>query len=114
MAYWMFIRPTTPNSTAILRVYSSIVSTCFGGMLTGGITHAESPECTPASSMCSITAGTKASVPSEMASASASMASSRNRSIRIGRSGEISTALATYSRSISSSCTFSMARPPRT
>ena len=114
MAYWMFINPTTPNSTAIFRVYSSIVSMCFRGMLTGGMTHAESPEWTPASSMCSITAGTKASVPSAIASASASMASSRNRSIRIGRSGETSTALARYSRSISSSCTFSIARPPRT
>ena len=77
------------------RVYSSIVSMCLGGMLIGGITQAESPEWMPASSMCSITAGTKASWPSAMASASASMAFSRNLSIRIGRSGETSTAAAT-------------------
>ncbi len=62
MAYCMFIRPTTPSSTAIRRVYSWIVSRCLAGMLTGGITQAESPECTPASSMCSITAGMKTSV----------------------------------------------------
>ena len=50
-------------------------------MFTGGMTQAESPECTPASSMCSITAGTKASVPSQMASASASIAFCRKRSM---------------------------------
>ena len=61
----------------------------------GGITQAESPECTPASSMCSMTAGTKASLPSAIASASTSMAFSRNLSIKIGRSGETSTATAT-------------------
>ena len=53
----------------------------------GGITQAESPEWTPAYSMCCMTAGTKASVPSEMASASASMAFARNLSTRIGRCG---------------------------
>ncbi len=97
------MRPTTLSSMAIFRVYSLIVSMCFRGMLMGGITHAESPECTPASSICSITAGTKASVPSAMASASASMAFSRNLSIRIGLSGETSTATARYCLSICSS-----------
>ena len=92
MAYWMFINPTTFNSMAILLVYSFIVSKCIAGMLMGGITQAESPEWTPANSICSMTAGTKASVPSEMASASASMAFSKNLSIRIGRSGDTSTA----------------------
>ncbi|OPZ22737.1 MAG: hypothetical protein BWZ10_00285 [candidate division BRC1 bacterium ADurb.BinA364] len=95
MAYCMFINPTTFNSTAILRVYSLIVAMCLGGMLIGGMTQAESPECTPAISMCSITAGTKASVPSAMASASASMAFCRNLSIRIGRSGVTETAAST-------------------
>ena len=42
----------------------------------------------PASSICSITAGTKASLPSAIASASASMAFSRNLSIKIGLSDE--------------------------
>ena len=64
-------------------------------MLTGGITHAESPEWMPAYSMCSITAGTNASSPSAIASASHSVASARKRSIRIGCSGVTSTALAT-------------------
>ena len=72
-------------------------------MLIGGITHAESPEWMPASSMCSITAGTNTSAPSANASASVSSAFSRKRSIRIGRSGVTSTAAATYFRSISSS-----------
>ena len=114
MAYCMFIRPTTPSSTAIVRVYSSMVSRCSAGMVTGGMTQAESPECTPAYSMCSITAGTKASVPSAMASASHSRAFSRNLSIRMGRSGVTSTAAATYCASISSSWTISMPRPPST
>ena len=68
---------------------------CFGGMLIGGITQAESPEWIPASSMCSMMAGTNASSPSAMASASTSMAFSRNLSIRMGRLGETSTAAAT-------------------
>ncbi len=94
MAYCMFISPTTPSSTAMRRVYSWIVSRCLAGMLTGGITQAESPECMPASSMCSITAGMNTSLPSQIASASASMAFTRNLSIRIGRSGVTSTAAA--------------------
>ena len=64
IAYWMFISPTTFSSMAILRLYWWMVSMCLGGMLIGGITQAESPEWMPASSMCSITAGTKASWPS--------------------------------------------------
>ncbi|MBA7693305.1 Carbamoyl-phosphate synthase large chain [subsurface metagenome] len=50
----------TFSSVAIFLVYSQMVSICFLGMLTGGITQAESPEWMPASSICSITAGTKA------------------------------------------------------
>ena len=64
-------------------------------MVTDGMTHAESPEWMPAYSMCSITAGTKTSSPSEIASASHSVASARKRSIRIGCSGVTSTARAT-------------------
>ena len=83
-------------------------------MLIGGMTQAESPECIPASSICSMTAGTKASSPSEMASASASMAFSRNLSTRMGRSGDTSTAADMYCSSMVSSWTISMARPPST
>ena len=54
--------------------------------------QAESPEWTPASSMCSITAGTKTCSPSQMASASHSVAWCRKRSIRMGRSGVTPTA----------------------
>jgi hypothetical protein len=63
MAYWMFIRPTTPSSMAMRGVLVDGVDV-LGRMLIGGMTQAESPEWMPASSMCSITAGTKASVPS--------------------------------------------------
>jgi hypothetical protein len=97
------------------RVYSRMVSMCLGAMLMGGMTQAESPEWMPASSICSMTAGTKASVPSAMASASASMALSRNLSIRIGRSGESAPRPPGCSCcSISSSWTTSMPRPPST
>ena len=46
--------------------------------------QAESPEWTPASSMCSITPATIVRSPSLMASTSTSMASSRKRSISTG------------------------------
>ncbi len=58
MAYCIFIRPQTPISSAILRVYSLIVATSSRGIFLEGRIQAESPECTPASSICSITAGT--------------------------------------------------------
>ena len=92
MAYCIFIRPTTCISSAILRVYSLIVARfsseiCFEGMI-----QAESPEWIPASSICSITAGTNACVPSDIASASHSVAWCRNLSIRIGLSGVTPTA----------------------
>ena len=44
MAYCMFIRPTTCISSAILRVYSLIVSTFSGEICTDGMMQAESPE----------------------------------------------------------------------
>ena len=55
--------------------------------------HALSPECMPASSMCSIMPATMHCSPSDTASTSISMASSRNLSISMGRSGEASAAL---------------------
>ena len=114
MAYCIFIRPLTCISSAIFRVYSLMVSTFSGVMWTDGIMQAESPECTPASSMCSITAGTKAFVPSLMASASHSRAWFKKRSIRIGRSGVTPTAAFMYSVMLSLSYTTSMPRPPST
>ena len=56
--------------------------------------QALSPEWMPASSMCSITPPTIVRSPSQTASTSTSVASSRNLSIRIGCSGLASTASA--------------------
>ena len=58
IAYCMFMRPTTFISTAIFLVYSLIVSTISGERFFEGRMQAESPEWIPASSMCSMTAGT--------------------------------------------------------
>ena len=58
MAYCMFIRPTTCISSAILMVYSLMVLSASSGMCFDGMMQAESPEWIPASSMCSMTAGT--------------------------------------------------------
>ena len=52
--------------------------------VTGGSTHAESPEWMPASSMCSMTPPRNSSVPSNSASTSISIASSRKRSMSSG------------------------------
>ena len=61
----------------------------------GGTTHELSPEWMPASSMCSMMPPmTTAPVASATQSTSNSMASSRKRSISIGRSCETSTAVA--------------------
>ena len=85
IAYCMFIRPFTCISSAIFLVYSLIVFTFSSEIFLEGIIHAESPECTPASSICSITAGTNACVPSLIASASHSVACPRKRSIENGK-----------------------------
>ena len=75
---------------------SSIVSSSSSDRVAGGIWQIESPECTPASSMCSITApmNTPPSA-SHTASTSTSIAPSRNRSISTGWSGEASAAVRT-------------------
>ena len=52
--------------------------------VTGGSTQAESPEWMPASSMCSMTPPRNISSPSNSASTSISIASSRNRSMSTG------------------------------
>ena len=71
-----------------------MISTFSGEMFLEGRMQAESPEWMPASSMCSITAGTKTFSPSETASASHSVALCRKRSMRMGRSGVTPTACA--------------------
>ena len=54
-ANWMLIRPRTPTPRAIASVEVRIRSTTSAPRVIGGSAQAESPECTPASSMCSIT-----------------------------------------------------------
>ena len=54
------------------------------GKLCGGIVHAESPECTPASSICSIMPATIEVFLSAITSTSTSIASAKNLSIKIG------------------------------
>ena len=83
------IKPRTSSAAAIAVVYDSITSTTQAGSVCGGIAQAESPECTPASSTCSMTPPINTSpVWSRIASTSTSVASSRNRSIKTGRSAE--------------------------
>ncbi len=78
----------TPSSTANFRVSSRISSSSRPPSRYGGSTQAESPECTPASSMCCMMPPMTTSLPSDSASTSASKASSRKRSISTGWSGE--------------------------
>ena len=54
-AYCTLISPRTSRRSAIAAVYASMTSTTHDGSVCGGIAQAESPECTPASSTCSIT-----------------------------------------------------------
>ncbi len=87
----------------------------------GGSAHAESPEWMPASSMCSITPARYISVPSNNASTSSSIASSRNLSISSGgisparpTAAASASARSTYPASWASEYTISMPRPPST
>ena len=61
----------------------------------GGRAQALSPEWMPASSICSMIPATTHCSPSATASTSISIASSRNLSMRMGRSGEASYAFST-------------------
>ena len=80
----MFIKPLTPTSFAIFSVACLISESKFLSKDVLGSTQAESPECTPASSICSITPAKYNSSPSYKASTSISIASSRNLSISTG------------------------------
>jgi len=88
-AYWTLSSPTTPIPRAIASVERRMTSITPRPRVIGGSAQDESPECTPASSMCSITPPMKTSSPSHSASTSISTASSRNRSTSTGRSGLI-------------------------
>ncbi|OPZ77822.1 MAG: hypothetical protein BWY79_01015 [Actinobacteria bacterium ADurb.Bin444] len=113
-ANWIFIRPTTPNSRASAAVCCSICSCTEPPSVTVGMTHAESPECTPASSTCCMMAPMYTSSPSQTASTSISTDRSKKRSINTGWRGEAFTAVCMYRFRPSRSYTISMARPPRT
>ncbi len=91
-ANWTLMSPTTPSSRANRRARRFISATSSSFRRYGGSTQAESPEWTPASSMCCMTPAITASRPSQTASTSASKASSRNRSMSTGRSGLARTA----------------------
>ena len=69
-----------------------MVFLCFSDKEYAGITHEESPECTPASSMCCMIPPINTLSPSQTASTSNSYASSKNLSIKIGCSPETSVA----------------------
>ncbi len=88
-AYCTLSNPLTPSASAMARVWPSIVATTAALSVGGGITQALSPECTPASSTCSMIAPISTSpVASRRASTSTSIASSKNRSTSTGRSAD--------------------------
>ena len=84
-ANWMLIRPITPSALAIAAVASSTWRSISGPSDIAGITQAESPECTPASSTCCMIAPISTSSPSQSASTSISIAFSRKRSRKMVR-----------------------------
>ncbi|CFL94019.1 Uncharacterised protein [Bordetella pertussis] len=55
MANCTFIRPETLSALAIMVVWRLISAITSADSEYGGRLHAESPECTPACSMCSMT-----------------------------------------------------------
>ena len=83
----MLIRPTTPSRIAIRALASSTCPSMSGPSDMAGITQALSPEWTPASSTCCITAPMRTLSPSQSASTSTSIAFSRNRSRKMSPSG---------------------------
>ena len=83
IANWMLINPMIFNLIEITLVNLFISSIIDLGIVWGGIEQAESPECTPASSICSKIPAIKTSLPSEIASTSISFASTKNWSINI-------------------------------
>ncbi|MCC2636127.1 MAG: hypothetical protein K0S48_4013 [Ramlibacter sp.] len=92
MANCTFIRPTTFSALAIAAVWRFISSMVSFFSEYGGSEQAESPECTPACSMCSITPPMKTRWPSPMQSTSHSTASFRKRSSSTGESFDTFTA----------------------
>ena len=96
IANWMFIRPTTLSALASLRVCARSSSCVSSDSPLGGSEHPESPECTPACSMCSMMPPMSTFSPSLTASTSTSIARSRNRSSSTGLSFDTFTASVMY------------------
>ena len=84
MANCTFIRPTTFSALAISVVWRRSSSCSAALSEYGGSEQAESPECTPACSMCSMMPPIITLWPSLMQSTSTSIASSRKRSSSTG------------------------------
>ena len=103
--------PRTPIASASIAAWRRTSATDSGVIPCGGSTHAESPECTPASSTCSITPAIQVSSPSESASTSISTAPARNRSTITSPCGFSFTSQAFSS---SGPDTIAIARPPST
>ena len=82
-----FIRPTTFERLRHRdRLAAQLAAAIAADSENGGSEHAESPECTPACSMCSMMPPMTTSVPSQTASTSTSIASFRKRSSSTGES----------------------------
>ncbi len=92
IAYCTFISPITLSARAIFTVCSRNSSCSARPSENGGREHAESPECTPACSMCSMMPPISTRLPSHTASTSTSIASFRKRSSSTGESFETFTA----------------------
>ncbi len=93
IANWVFIRPTTLSALASSMTWRRSSSRVAADSEYGGSEQDESPECTPASSMCSITPPIRvAPVESAIRSTSTSTALSRKRSSSTGESLETLTA----------------------
>jgi len=93
IANWVFIRPTTFRALASSTTWRRSSAWVSADSEYGGSEQDESPECTPASSMCSITPpiSTLPSL-SAMMSTSTSTALSRKRSSSTGESLDTFTA----------------------
>ena len=87
-----FISPTTFSALAMATVWRRISSCSAGNRLYGGSEQAESPECTPACSICCMMPPITTSLPSPIASTSTSIASFRKRSSSTGLSFDTLTA----------------------
>ena len=80
IANWTLSRPTTPSARAIPVVCWAMRSSMSPPSVCGGSTQAESPEWIPASSTCCMIPAIQTSSPSQRASTSTSIESSRKRS----------------------------------